>query len=314
MDAGRASVLRIGELSRRLGVSDHVLRAWERRYGLLQPVRSTGGFRLYSAADESRVRRMQAHLARGLSAAEAARAALDEESEPRAGPYTETVERRGGLADAAGVLAQTLDEMDEPAAQAVLDRLLADYTVEAVLREVVLPYLHELGERWEHGEVSVAEEHFASSLLRGRMANLARGWGQGHGPLALLACPPGERHDLPLLAFGIVLHRNGWRVSYIGADTPLEDIARTAADLRPDLVVLAAVIPERFEGLDADLSRLARIAPLALAGAGATPVVAQANGAQLLTGDPVTAAEQIPPVDRHRQDARRPQPVEADDS
>src|SRR5579872_4313368 len=73
-------LLRIGELSRRLGVSDHVLRAWESRYGLLQPVRSAGGFRLYSEADESRVRRMQAHLARGLSAAEAARAALGEES------------------------------------------------------------------------------------------------------------------------------------------------------------------------------------------------------------------------------------------
>ena len=73
-------VLRIGELSRRLGVSDHVLRAWESRYGLLQPVRSAGGFRLYSEADESRVRRMQAHLAHGLSAAEAARAVLGEDS------------------------------------------------------------------------------------------------------------------------------------------------------------------------------------------------------------------------------------------
>src|SRR5512135_3751407 len=72
-------VLRIGELSRRLGVSDHVLRAWESRYGLLQPVRSAGGFRLYSAADEWRVRRMQAHLANGLSAAEAARAVLRED-------------------------------------------------------------------------------------------------------------------------------------------------------------------------------------------------------------------------------------------
>ena len=67
-------LLRIGELSRRVGVSDHVLRAWERRYGLLKPVRSAGGFRLYSEADEGRVRRMQAHLAGGLSAAEAARA------------------------------------------------------------------------------------------------------------------------------------------------------------------------------------------------------------------------------------------------
>jgi MerR family transcriptional regulator, light-induced transcriptional regulator len=67
-------LLRIGELSRRVGVSDHLLRAWESRYGLLQPVRSPGGFRLYSEADEPRIRTMQAYLAEGLSAAEAARA------------------------------------------------------------------------------------------------------------------------------------------------------------------------------------------------------------------------------------------------
>src|SRR5688500_11462563 len=73
------AVLRIGELSRRLGVSDHVLRAWERRYGLLRPVRTAGGFRLYSEADLDRVRRMQAYLAQGLSAAEAARAAVNGE-------------------------------------------------------------------------------------------------------------------------------------------------------------------------------------------------------------------------------------------
>src|SRR5438046_10622850 len=72
-------MVRIGELGRRLGVSDHVLRAWERRYGLLRPVRTTGGFRLYSEADLDRVRRMQAYLAQGLSAAQAARAAIDGE-------------------------------------------------------------------------------------------------------------------------------------------------------------------------------------------------------------------------------------------
>src|SRR5690349_7838166 len=77
--------LRIGELSRRLGVSDHLLRAWETRYGLLHPVRSTGGYRLYSDADAERIRRMQAHLAEGLSAAQAAQAVLAE-SAPAAGP------------------------------------------------------------------------------------------------------------------------------------------------------------------------------------------------------------------------------------
>src|SRR6478736_367747 len=72
------ALLRIGELSRRVGVSDHVLRAWETRYGLLTPERSPGGFRLYSDRDEHRIRRMQFHLAHGLSAAEAARTAIAE--------------------------------------------------------------------------------------------------------------------------------------------------------------------------------------------------------------------------------------------
>jgi len=295
MEAGQASaVLRIGELSRRLGVSDHVLRAWERRYGLLRPMRSPGGFRLYSEDDERRVRRMQVHLSRGLSAAEAARATLGED-QASAASQDQAVERGDAQFDVPGALARAMEEMDEHAAQAVLDRLLADFTVETVLRDVVLPYLHAVGERWERGEAIVAQEHFASNLLRGRLANLARGWGNGHGPTALLACPPGEEHDLPLLAFGIVLHRNGWRISYLGANTPLEDLTRTAAELQPDLIVLAAVTAERFNGMDAHLSRLTRVAPLALAGAGATRAIAQAVGAHLLDEDPVTAAEQMRP-------------------
>jgi DNA-binding transcriptional MerR regulator len=295
MEAGQASaVLRIGELSRRLGVSDHVLRAWERRYGLLRPVRSPGGFRLYSEDDERRVRRMQVHLSRGLSAAEAARAAIGEDQASPARQDAQAAERRGGPIDGPGALARALEEMDEHAAQAVLDRLLADFTVETVLRDVVLPYLRAVGERWERGQATVAQEHFASNLLRGRLASLARGWGNGSGPKALLACPPGEEHDLPLLAFGIVLHRNGWRISYLGANTPIDDLTRTAAELQPDLVVLAAVAAERFKGMDTYLSRLTRMAPLALAGAGATRALAQAVGAHLLDEDPVTAAEQIP--------------------
>jgi MerR family transcriptional regulator, light-induced transcriptional regulator len=96
------------------------------------------------------------------------------------------------------------------------------------------------------------------------------------------------------LAFGIVLHRNGWRISYLGANTPLEDLTRTAAEMQPELVVLTAVTAERFNGANRYLSRLARIAPLALAGAGATHARAHAVGAHLLDDDPVTAAEQMP--------------------
>src|SRR6185503_17940821 len=159
------AVLRIGELSRRLGVSDHVLRAWERRYRLLRQVRTAGGFRLYSEADLDRVRRMQAYLAQGVSAAEAAQAAVDGEPPAGSGAGAGGPAHRDGLTDAGATLAAALDEFDEPAAQAILDRLLGALTVEAVLRDVVLPYLRALGDRWERGDVSVAQEHFASNLI-----------------------------------------------------------------------------------------------------------------------------------------------------
>jgi DNA-binding transcriptional MerR regulator len=293
------AVLRIGELSRRLGLSDHVLRAWERRYGVLRPVRTAGGFRLYSEADLDRVRSMQAYLAQGLSAAEAARAAVD--GEPPAGTRAGDggTAHHDGLADAAATLAAALDVFDEPAAHAVLDRLLGTLTVETVLRDVVLPYLRALGDRWERGEVSVAQEHFASNLIRGRLAGLARGWGHGHGSRAVLACVPDELHDIALLAFGIVLNRNGWRIEFLGASTPLDDLIRMAQAQHPDLIVLVGTRPERFDGLTDDLVRLARIAPIALAGAGATPALADTVGAHLLTDDPVTAAEQTPTPRAH---------------
>jgi len=284
-------LLRIGELSRRLGVSDHVLRAWENRYGLLQPVRSPGGFRLYSEADEWRIRQMQAYLADGLSAAEAARAALSgDASTPPGRPAGPPLAASAGDGLSAA-LRQALDAFDEPAAQAVLDRLLADLSVPAVLRDVVLPYLADLGERWQRGTASVAMEHFASNVIRGRLAGLARGWGSGHGPQALLACPPGELHDMALMVFGIVLHRNGWRIGYLGANTPIEELERTIDASHPDLVVLAATIPDTLEPLRPELASLARRAPLALAGAGATAQTATAAGARLIAGDPVTEAE-----------------------
>jgi DNA-binding transcriptional MerR regulator len=282
-------LLRIGELSRRLGVSEHVLRAWERRYGLLQPVRSAGGFRLYTEADLQRIRRMQALQSDGLSAAEAARAALNEQP----APPSAVDEPAAGLAAEAATLARALDGYDEPAAQATLDRLFATLTVETVLRDVLLPYLHQLGERWKTGAASVAQEHFASNLIRGRLAGLARGWGHGQGPRAVLACAPDEQHDIPLLAFGVVLNRHGWRIEYLGANTPIDDLIRLAEATHPDLVVVSATRPERLTPRTAQLTRLASTAPLALAGPGATSELADTIGARLLTGDPVTAAQNV---------------------
>jgi methanogenic corrinoid protein MtbC1 len=173
----------------------------------------------------------------------------------------------------------------------VLDRLLSDLSLPTVLRDVVMPYLRDLGDRWQDGTASVAQEHFASFVLRGRLGGLARGWGDGRGPRALLACPPYELHDLALMVFGIVLNRQGWRIHYLGTSTPMAELVRAAETTAPDLVVVAASTREALAPVRAELAELATRFPLALAGAGATAELAAGVGARQLAGDPVTEAE-----------------------
>jgi len=289
-------LIRIGELSRRVGVSAELLRAWERRYGLLAPSRTTGGLRLYGESDERCVMRMLEHVAAGVSAAEAARLTRrelqDESAAPGAGDSPgDEVPGAGSVGDQ---LRAALDRLDEANAHAALDRLLSGFTLETVVREAVLPYLRELGERWEtSGDGVIAQEHFASALLRGRLLGLARGWGAGYGPMALLACFPGDQHDLGLICFGLALRANGWRITFLGPDTPLTTITETAVLLHPALVVLTATIPPDRNAVGDNLATIAAIAPLALAGDGARRADALAAGAQLLDEDPFAAATTI---------------------
>jgi MerR family transcriptional regulator, light-induced transcriptional regulator len=279
--------LRIGELARRVGVGAELLRTWERRYGVLHPARTPGGTRLYSAGDERRVRAMQAHLESGLSAAEAARLAIVGEGATLSAEQGDAIQR--GVDE----LREALDVMDADAAHAVLDRLFASFTLETVLSGVVLPYLHELGERWERGEVSVAQEHIASNLLRARLLALARGWERGEGRIALLACAPGEQHDLGLIAFGLALRGRGWRIVFLGADTPASSIADIAERVRPALVVVSSVNPRRFRREADTLAALAREHRLAIAGAGAGDRLAESLGCVFLEDDPVAAAREV---------------------
>lgn len=282
----REGYLRIGELARRTGTSPELLRAWEQRYGLLRPMRSEGGFRLYSDQDEARVLRTKGLIAEGLSASEAARRALGPEVPQEEGEDAPATE---GLATE---LAEALDRYDEDGANRVLDRLLAALSLETVMQQVLLPYLHLLGHRWASGEISVSQEHFASSLIRGRLLGLARGWGTGSGPSLLLACPPGEEHDLGLLMFGIAAWRRGWRIVYLGQDTPVETIAQAAAAVEPALVVLAVAEGTSIAPYTDELQRLAKRVPVAVGG-GISAEEVSSLGLRVLEGDPVEAARSI---------------------
>jgi DNA-binding transcriptional MerR regulator len=263
-------------------VSPEVLRAWVRRYGLVQPVRSPGGFRLYTDEDAERVVRMRRALDDGLSAAEAARSTLELQRPSE-----------GLLEDAAARLLAAINSYDEDAVHAVFDESLAAFGLESVLRDVILPTLKHVGLNWRDDTLSISQEHFASNLIRGRLLSLARLWGRGAGPLALLACAPGEAHDITLIAFGLLLRSHGWRILFLGADTPIATLAQTVKTTRPAIVVVASFDPALLESAGRAIRRLARTAPLVLGGPGASDALCAQLAVRRLQGDIVAAASEI---------------------
>lgn len=286
--------LRIGELARRTGVSTHALRVWEDRYQLLAPERSANGYRCYRAEDERRVQEMKRLRAQGVAASDAAARVL---AAPEGGF------RPGDLAALLNQLLAAFSSYDEVRAHAVIDAALAGHPLEQVLDQLLFACLRRLGDAWEVGETTIAQEHYASGLVRGRM--LAMGPGLSHESLgrhpsplvAVLACTSDERHDIGLLALDLMLRRDGWQTSFLGADTPIPSVVDLAQDLDADLVVLCATKPhlylEQLEQQAAELAELTRRTTLALAGAGATAELAFRYGAVVLPPDHLTAAGEL---------------------
>lgn len=278
-----AGPYRIGELARRVGLSEHVLRAWERRYEVVRPTRTPSGYRLYSAADEQRLRQVMRLVQQGTPPAEAARVVQAGAAATATGPLDPATSRL--VSASRRRLRTALFSMAEPRSQAVLDEVLAVVPLEVAISRVLLPVLREIGAGWQAGQVSVAQEHFATAVLRGRLAALARGWGERSGPRALLACPPDERHDLGLLMFGLLLVRRGFSISFLGADTPISAVRATAEAQRVDVVVLAATEAARLDAVAGEIGELAARVRVVLAGPGATRPAAARSGADVLTGD-----------------------------
>ena len=226
----------IRELSRRIGVSTDLLRKWEQRYAVLSPQRTPGNQRLYSRVDEARARVMLRHVRDGMPAAQAAelgdRHQISDRPRSRHRPPRPPPESQQ-VAQTTAAMQAALDRYDETTADQALETLLRISPATTVIGEILLPYLHDIGERWKHGQLSIAQEHFATAFIHSRLLGLARGWDRGLGPRALLACPPDEQHTLGLIAFGIALHQIGWRITYLAADTPIPMIAEAANPSTP---------------------------------------------------------------------------------
>lgn len=250
----------IKEAAERAGLSPDVLRAWERRYGVVRPTRTASGYRLYSEADIGRLRAMQGLMGQGLKPREAADQ-LSRYSDPGQGvrdrPGADLLSaahgaappEAGGLpsAKAAGAshgrLVAAAATLDAAALSAFFDELAARGSFEAVCEEILFPGLRALGESWADGTVSVAGEHAASAAaLRWLGAQYQAAAQDGRPPQVLVALPPGARHELGALAHAVALRRNGLDVLYLGSDLPVEDMVEAVRATRARVAVLGAVM------------------------------------------------------------------------
>ena len=195
-----------------------------------------------------------------------------------------------------GELWSAVETFDAEAAELAIARLLRDVPLSGAVTGVVLPFLQEVGDRWEAGTLSVAHEHFVSDMLRRTLTALAATPptpvlqdASATAPVVLLACPPGERHDMVLLCVALMLRERGVRARFLGADTPVPALRAAARAAGADAVVLAARRPTMFTAQASALRRLAADHPVYAAGRGADEQTLGEIGARPLPADPVRA-------------------------
>ena len=244
----------IGTVCQRTGINPVTLRAWERRYGLLRPQRTSKGRRLYSESDIRRVEQILALLDEGIAVSQVGRV-LDRQT--------------GGAAQAASAdaiwrvyLDQILDavhDFDEQALERAYQDALSVFPVDLATRNLITPALKALGKRWQDGIGTVAEEHFFNVFIRNKVgARIHHQVRNATGARVVAACMPGEQHELGLLLFGLYAAERNYRVVLLGADTPLRDIPTVVQRCRARWVALAANYAVEDSVLRKDLAALVR--------------------------------------------------------
>ncbi len=241
----------------RTGVPADTFRAWERRYGIPNPIRTEGNHRLYSERDIGLIRWLRERTAEGMTISQAIQLHRQEQLEGGSpfSPVRQGIGVPGGASRGEGngaapasplsrfvpEIADALVAFDAVSAEPFVDEALAIGGVESVCLQVLQPVLTEIGERWARGEVGVSAEHYASHYVMrkiGTLFNLSRPEA-GRGPI-VAACVEGEMHEVGLLLICLFLSRRGYGIVYLGANMPLDDLVQTVRNVNPPMILLSA--------------------------------------------------------------------------
>ena len=230
----------IRAVARITGLSIDTLRAWERRYEAVAPTRGDRG-RLYKDADVDRLKQLAALVERGHAIGTIAGLSKGELTRLLDGSDALATGREQITAADLTALLRALDRYDLPAVESDLARHAAVLPTRELVFAVILPLLRELGDRWEAGTLSPAQEHLVSAIVRSTLGGLLRSIGTRDGsPRVIFATPAGERHELCLLCAAVLAAAAGYGVLYLGPDLPAADIAHAVKTSAAQSVVLGA--------------------------------------------------------------------------
>lgn len=235
--------LAIGRAAEICGTTPSTLRSWERRYGFPAPPRRDSGHRVYTPHELDLVREVVARTHDG------APVSLAIEDVRRSSEPAEPL-RATQPGDFAERLAGAAERLDQAGVREVFRQAWESLDWDALVSEVIVPAMRAIGDRWRAGRLSVAAEHMATSIVRTQVHALGRFLGDARdGPLAVCACAPDEQHDLGLLLQSVELRRRGWRVLFLGAAVPVEDLAPAVASVAPQAVFTSATTAESVRAL-----------------------------------------------------------------
>lgn len=278
----------VNEVEERTKVPASTLRQWERRYGFPKPERSESGYRLYSEQDLDHIETMKRHIAEGIPASRAAD--LVKRLKP-------VIKGPRSLQDMREEIISALLKFDESRADEIFSEAHALHTVEAVMLELMQGTLVRTGELWHDGRISVATEHFVSSYIHGRLRILLSISGNNRNDTTVIvACAPQEQHELGALILAVMLRRSGYRVFYLGANTPLEDLAQMARGVNASAVMLSASTDASLELLLRERDVVHGMAPVVAFGGAAVdqhPELAKTLGGVYLAGNLTDAVQRF---------------------
>jgi len=258
----------IKAVSRRTGLSAHVIRIWEKRYAAVEPVRTDTNRRLYSEEQIERLSLLHDLTRAGHSIGLVARLETDELRKLAAEASRGTRQASGTPARVSGAAA-LLDEciaavktLDSNALEDALKRAATALGSQGLLQQVIAPLAEIIGELWRNGAITAAHEHFASAVIRVLLGHAAKPFvGEESAPVLVVATPSGQLHELGALLVGAAAANLGWHVTYLGASLPAPEIAGAVRQNRARAVALSLVYPEDDPRLEGELARLRELLP-----------------------------------------------------